>query len=211
MSIGREMSRFLVAAAAALPVVAQAGFYLGAAVGQATYEDFDDAPAVIDDGSFTRASADDTDTGTRIFLGMELDPRFSLELGYTDLGEFTVNAVSDGSGFAYAPGRVNMTVGVDGIDLSLVSRLPVGPAGSINIRLGMFLWDGTIDLSDSFGFLHTSDDGSDVLVSFGGEYRLSDWLAVRADYTLYNIDEDNLDQISASLVYYPQDYGYRRW
>ena len=43
MSIGREVSRLLVAAAAALPVVAQAGFYLGAAVGQATYEDFDDA------------------------------------------------------------------------------------------------------------------------------------------------------------------------
>lgn len=197
------LNAFVIGALLCVPFsVGAANFYLGAGVGQSEYDDFDTDASDLDDGSIIAADINDTDTGIRLFLGAEINPNFNLEIGYVDLGEFTIDAISDGSGFLYAPGDVSLDVPADGIDLSFIGKLPVGSTGSVYLRGGLFMWDAKAKLADSTGSISVSDDGTDIFFAFGGEYKFTKQLGLRGEYAIYDLDGTDVSLLSASLAYY---------
>jgi OOP family OmpA-OmpF porin len=182
--------------------VSAANLYVGAGVGQSEYDDFGTDASGLDDGSIIAADINDTDTGIRLFIGAGINPNLSIELGYVDLGEFTIDAISDGSGFLYAPGDVSLDIPADGVDLSFIGKLPVGTNGSLNLRVGFLMWDAKAKLADTTGSISVSDDGNDIFFAFGGEYRFTEQLGLRGEYAIYDLDGTDVNLLSASLAYY---------
>ena len=189
------------------PAVASAAdFYAGIGFGQTKTKDYDDYVVNnFDDGSFTSASFDDSDTGLRLFVGALINPNFSIELGHVDLGEASTDAQSNGCCFYFA-GPVQHSAGADGLDLSVVGRLPISEAGGVHVRAGMFKWEVSESISDSGGGASGSDDGNDFFYALGAEYRVGEQLGLRAEYAFYTLDaaggEFDVNMLSASAAFY---------
>lgn len=122
-------------------------WYAGAALGQSTFKN---AILLPDDGSFTSRSVDDRDTGMRLFAGVDLGRHFALEAGYTDFGEASGRAQSDGSGTVWSAGAVAEDVSLEGLDVELLGKVPVTDDWRLFGRVGMLLWESSAELSGDF-------------------------------------------------------------
>lgn len=180
---------------------ASQGFYIGLDVGQATYDATLQDVAILDDGSITSASLDDTDTSFGLKLGYQVTPNFSLEGGYLDLGELVVNATSDGSGFLYAPGPVSFTVSADGLFFNGKGILPLNEKFSLYGKLGFLLWDIEGTLSDTTVSVSASDDGNDIFYGIGGSFNITTSIALNADYMFYTLDDGDVDVLSLGIQF----------
>jgi OOP family OmpA-OmpF porin len=183
----------------AVPAAAQeSGTYLGAGFGQGSVQDWDSS--VIDDGSFASIDAEDSDTGFRLFGGIEFSPNFALEAAYVDLGEATADGDSNGCCF-WAPGPVTASIAVSGFDVGLLGKLPVSETFAVYGRLGLLLWDADITLGDSSLLLSGSDDGNDIFIGFGAEIAAGGSLVVRGDFLRYAVDDVDIDALALSLAF----------
>ena len=148
------------------------GIYLGASVGQSGLE--------IDDFDYD-ASA----TGYKIIAGWRFLDWLAVEGNYVDFG----------SGDDRVAGT-KIETEADGISLSAVGFLPVGPV-DLFARVGAVDWSA--DLS-SPGFGSGSDDGTDLTYGIGAQFRV--WsLSIRAEYEMFDISDADLDMISLGVTW----------
>lgn len=199
MLIKRFAACAVVFAAGVMSGPASAG-YFGLAVGQNKIQDWDDVGAALDDGSFTSQESEDTDTGFRIFGGFGQNPNFGIEIGYSDFGEATFDAESDGCCF-YPAGPVSASAATTGIDVSLVGRAPMSDAVAVTARLGMLKWETEFDARVSGGSGSDSEDGTDILFGIGLEFAASSSMSLRGEFTRYALDDADLDSLSLSLIF----------
>jgi OOP family OmpA-OmpF porin len=179
---------------------ASEGIYLGFNLGQASYDvSQSDAAAALDDGSLTSLSIDDTDSSYRWAIGYQLLRYFSLEGGYLDLGDITVNATSNGSGSLYVAGPVNSRMGVDGLFFDVKGLLPLNEQVSLYGKFGLLKWDGEVTLSNVDGSVN--EDGDDTFFGIGGSYNIYDTLALNVDYTFYKLDDLDVDVFSVGIQF----------
>ena len=200
----RKISKSLVAISMLSAVsvcCASEGFYVGANIGQASYDatlsDFN----VLDDGSIFSASLDDSDTSFSLRLGYQLTPNIAFEGGFIDLGELTVNANSDWSGFLYEPGPVTFTITAEGLFFDVKGLLPLNEQFSLYGKLGLLKWDGTGTLSDSTRGISVDDDGNDTFYGIGASFNATSKIALNLDYSFYNLDGDDVDVLSVGIQF----------
>lgn len=158
------------------------GVYLGASIGETeldiSSEDKADLAAV-------GVSVDDDDTGFKVFVGYRFNDHVALEGFYTDLGEVSASDSFD-----------SVTVESDTVGLSVVGLLPLTPNFELFGKVGFHAWEA--DLSSTFG-VSGSDDGTDATYGVGFGYRFQQW-GVQAEYERYELDDEDVDMISAGLV-----------
>lgn len=142
------------------------GWYVGASIGQADLDI-------------------DKDTAWKISAGYQLNRTFSVEIGYTNLGE-----VSEGAG-AFAVEAEATAWEVIG-----VAKFPVANQFSIYglVGIAMAEVEGRV-LGVSF-----SDDSTELTFGVGAQYDVSRNLGVRAQWQRYGADED-IDVISLGVVF----------
>ncbi len=117
----------------------------------------------------------ETDNGWKVFGGANLSPNLGLELAFVDLGEF-VGGVLTQSGVSY----------------HLVGYVPVSDSFDLFGKIGLFAWK-----VDAFGLSNT---GTDLTYGFGGEYRMTQQLALRVEWETYqDVDGGDVDLVSAGL------------
>ena len=162
-------------------------------MGQATYDTVIDDFSDLQDGSITSASLDDSDTSFSLTLGYKINPNFAIEGGYIDLGELTVNAVSDGTGFLYAPGPVTVKIEADGLFFDAKGILPLNEKFSLYGKFGLLMWDEKGTLSDVTGSISADDDGTDIFFGVGASFNLTEKIALNGDFSRYQVDEDSVD------------------
>jgi OOP family OmpA-OmpF porin len=160
-------------ALATLPAVAaDNGIYLGASVGQSGLE--------IDDFDYD-ASA----TGYKIIAGWRFLDWLAVEGNYVDFG----------SGDDRVAGT-KIETEADGISLSAVGFLPVGPV-DLFARVGAVDWSADIS---SPGIGSGSDDGTDLTYGIGAQFRV--WsLSIRAEYEMFDVSDADLDMISLGVTW----------
>jgi hypothetical protein len=165
----------LVAALAltSLPAVAaDNGIYLGASVGQSNIQ--------IDDFNYDADS-----TGYKIIAGWRFLDWLAVEANYLDFG----------SGDDRISGT-KVETDADGISLSAVGFLPVGPV-DLFARVGAVDWSA--DVSSS-GLGSDSDDGTDLTYGVGAQFRV--WsLSIRAEYEMFDIEDADVDMISLGVTW----------
>lgn len=173
-------------------VATERGGYFGFAAGQ-TNSDF--RAGDFDDGSITSSSVDDTDTGWKLYGGYRFRVSTvidtALEYGFVDLGEAIFDGVSDGTGFFWFPGPVRADVEADGLYVAYVVGKAFGK-WSLFGKFGLFKWDAELGIVDSGPAFSDDDDGTDAMYGAGGGYRVSDRVAVRAEWEVFTdvFDED---------------------
>jgi OOP family OmpA-OmpF porin len=153
-------------------VAADNGIYLGASVGQSGLQ--------IDDFNYD-ASA----TGYKLIAGWRFLDWLAVEGNYIDFG----------SGDDRVEGT-KIEAEADGISLSAVGFLPVGPV-DLFARVGAVDWSA--DLSAP-GIGSGGDDGTDLTYGVGAQFRV--WsLSIRAEYEMFDISDADLDMISLGVTW----------
>ena len=148
------------------------GIYLGASVGQSGIQ--------IDDFDY-----DADATGFKIIAGWRFLDWLAVEGNYVDFG----------SGDDRVAGN-RIETEADGISLSAVGFLPVGPV-DLFARVGVIDWSA--DLS-SPGVTHGGDDGTDLTYGVGAQFRV--WsLSLRAEYEMFDIEDADVDMISLGVTW----------
>jgi hypothetical protein len=187
-------------AAWAIAAPAAAGSYVALTVGESTVQDWSADDLAFDGSTISNASAEDSDTAFRVAMGFAASENLTFEVGYLDLGEATADGTSDGTGFFWTPGPVNVTAAIDGFDFGLVGRMPTSETFALVARIGVFMWELESSVEDSSGKLSGTDDGNDPYVGLGAEFSMSPSLALRGEFTRYSTDDVDIDSLSLSAI-----------
>jgi hypothetical protein len=157
-------------------LAADNGFYLGASVGESSVQ-FDDADLNFDASS----------TGYKAIVGWRFVDWLAVEGNYVDLGSGEDNVIGE-----------NVKSDVNGVSLSAVGFLPVGPV-DLFARVGAINWNA--DLTAPGLDLKASDDGTDLAYGIGAQFRV--WsLSIRGEYERFDISNaDTVDLISIGVTW----------
>ena len=121
--------------------------------------------------------ADDEDIGFQVFGGYQFNPYFGVEAAYTDFGEVDLT------------GNVGKLES-DSWSLVAVGTLPFTERFSGYAKAGIHNWDAE---ARSAGIGRVDDDGSDPTYGLGLQYRFSDRVALRGDYSRFEMDDVDVD------------------
>lgn len=176
-------------ASVAIPAAAQDlhRFYAGGSIGQTTASD--GCSGIIVPG----ITCNDSDTAWRILGGYRINPNFSVELGYQDLGQVRA------TGFG-----VNGNVTANVWELVGVGTVPLRNRFSVYGKLGGYR--GETELRSNAGF-SGSETNTDLTFGVGGRYDFSPQIAFRAEYQSYQsvgggtVGHSDFDVISVGALF----------
>ena len=152
-----------------------AGFYVGAGIGQAREES----------GPFKGS-----DTSFRLFGGYSFNRYFAAEAGYIDGGD-----IEDDIG----PYRVS--IASDGLFAAGLAKLPLGDRFALFAKLGWVFHDSTETVS--LGSQRSSESTSDSDFLFGGgvALKLGKYFQLRAEYDEVNVADAAFDILSVNAAW----------
>ena len=173
-----------------------AGFYLGASIGQSQAKDTCD-----DSAGF---SCDDQDTAWKVFAGYQFNRHLAVEAGYTDLGEFGLSGVLGGV-------SVRGTIEVTAFELMGVGSFPVAERFSLYGKLGLYRAETEQTITGTFGPVtrtdSVSESNTDLTFAFGARFDITRNLGIRAEWQRYldvgggEIGEDDIDVLSLGVLW----------
>jgi len=133
------------------------------------------------------ASGFENGTSVSLLIGYEVSEAIALEASYINLGEVSDNI---------AP---VWTLEGDGIILAVRGNLPVTPQLDLFGRVGMFMWDLTLDQAGSGQI--AADEGTDLMVGIGLSLQLSREFDLVAEYRSLEIDGEDVDNLALGFQY----------
>ncbi|WP_192036054.1 porin family protein [Halomonas sp. YLGW01] len=169
--------------------------YFGFGIGQADVDS--DTLDEIDDGTF---DIDESDTAYKLFIGYRFTPNFAVEASHLDFGESTANAKNNGP---------NIELGIDGLAVALVGRLPLQGGFSLHGKLGMIAWEASynnhFEINNAQYRFYVEEDGTDPFYGVGAEYVI-DRVMIRGEVERYDLsyggEDYTIDLASISLGYH---------
>jgi OOP family OmpA-OmpF porin len=139
------------------------GFYAGAGAGQ----------SFVDEGVY-----DDEDTAFSVFGGYQVNRYFGVEAGYVDFGKIEADvAAPDLEG--------------DSAYLTAVGTLPITEKFSAYAKAGLHRWNIDASLPGVVG--NDDDSGSDPTYGVGAQFRFTDHVALRGEYSRFEVEETDAD------------------
>jgi OOP family OmpA-OmpF porin len=149
---------------------AEKGFYAGAGVGQ----------SFVDEGNY-----DDEDTAFSAFGGYQFNKYFALEAGYADFGEIESSR----------PGQPSLEG--DTAYFTAVGIVPITEKFSAYGKAGLHRWN--LDQAIPSLTSSTDDSGSDPTYGLGVQYRFTDRVALRGEYSRFEIEDLDADLAQVQL------------
>jgi OmpA-OmpF porin, OOP family len=206
-----SLSLLALAALAALTspmaIAQDGGWYGGANIGRslATIDDQRITSGLLSGGLATSSIADrDRSHGFKIFGGYQINPNFSVEGGYFDLGKFGYTATT------VPAGTLNGDIKVKGLNLDLVGTVPVTDKFSAFGRAGLnyaqakdsFTSTGAVRVTNA----NPSKNATNYKFGLGVQYAINDALAVRGEAERYRVNDavgnkGHIDVLSVGLIY----------
>ena len=188
----KKLLAALAALAACSPALGQdTGFYVGGALGQASYRevcrDFDTLVGVS--GAFGCSS--EQATAGKVFAGWRFHRFLAAELSYIDYGEAKATSTIAGA-------AVTATSAVKAAGISALGMLPLGESFWVFGRLGLLQ---THTSSKSQGAVAASSDHgeTELHVGIGAMFQISRGWALRAEYE--RVNDSRIDLSSVGVLY----------
>lgn len=190
----------------------QSHWYIGGTIGQATYD------ISKSDLDLSDSNIDDSDTALKILAGYQINPYFSVEAGYADLGELKITNVEEGTwaGGGELVDYINSSAEVTGFIVNVVGKYPLSDKVNAYAKLGMFSWDSDSKYDRSFDYFGdrpedfarsfpeehdtASESGTDVFYGVGLSYDFEHF-SIIGEYELFSGDGDDIDVLSIGAVY----------
>ncbi|MDH5178452.1 MAG: outer membrane beta-barrel protein [Gammaproteobacteria bacterium] len=106
-----------------------------------------------------------------------------IEATYIDFGQFDINS--------------NSHADVTGIELSAVAYMPITNNFDLMGKVGLLAWNADVTFS---GSPVPSEDDVDLALGIGAQYKVTDNIAVRAEYQLFSdVNGSDVDMFSAGV------------
>lgn len=167
MRKSKLLPTLLLSAALGIPAFSasaqERAFYAGAGVGQ----------SFVDEGNY-----DDEDTALSVFGGYQLNRYLGLETGYVDFGKIE----PEGSGTALEG---------DSAYLTAVGTLPISDKFLAYAKAGVHRWNVDKEMPSLIG--NNDDSGTDPTYGVGAQYRLTDRVALRGEYSRFEMEDLDVD------------------
>jgi OOP family OmpA-OmpF porin len=182
-------------------VAAESPWYVGVGVGQVDTGLSASDLSPLDDGSdFTNITTDAKDTAFSIYGGYQIDPNFSVEFGYINMGSYSADATSDGSGTAFNAGNIDIDVDLTAFNLGMKGMLPIANNFAGYGKLGFTRWDADFSAANGALSASASDDGTDLYYGVGASYDIGN-VRFLAEFVRYAVDDIDADVIAAGIEY----------
>jgi OmpA-OmpF porin, OOP family len=197
----------LTALTSPLAIAQDSGWYGGANLGRslATIDDARITSGLLSNALATSSISDrDRSHGFKIFGGYQINPNFSVEGGYFDLGKFGYTATT------VPAGTLNGDIKVKGLNLDLVGTVPVTDKFSAFGRAGLnyaqakdtFTSTGAVRVVNA----NPSKSGTNYKFGLGVQYAINDALSVRGEAERYRVNDavgnkGHIDLLSVGLIY----------
>jgi len=152
-----------------------AGFYLGAGVGEARQHND------VFDGS---------DTSFRWLAGYSFSRYFAAEAGFIDAGTQKDTI-----------GAFDVKTSSDGVFAAVLAKLPLGKIVAPYAKLGYVFYDATETVSNGGATSRESTDGDDLLFGGGIEFRIGESVRLRAEYENVDVPYADFEIYSAVFTY----------
>ena len=150
---------------------ADKGFYAGAGVGQ----------SYVDERDY-----DDEDTAFSVFGGYQFNRYFGLEAGYADFGKLEPRGNGD-------------ELEANSVYLTAVGTVPFTDNFSAYAKAGFQRWD--LDTATPSIVGNDDDSGTDPTYGVGLQYRFTDHLALRGEYSRFEVEDTDLDLAQLQVRY----------
>lgn len=187
-------------------VMADGGLYGGIGFGSSS---LDIESGALNDGSnISGESKDEDDTSLSFFIGYEVNDNISVEGGYIDFGEASVTGTSDGTGWFWVAGPVEMKFESTAIFLDIIGKHAINNRLDLFGKAGIYDADVDMDLTDSWGTVSVSESNTGLLFGLGLSYSFNEKISGRASWTRFNdvgdsdtIGETDIDILGLDLVF----------
>lgn len=164
------------------PATNSNGVYAHAELGRSTYDDDIDVDTEI-------INLDGSATSFRVAIGYDINRYFSVEGGKIEFGKIDFGQVDTGTVAGSAKAQA------DGLEFSIIGRVPVGERFSLMGRSGLLWWDAKTQVFDVSNHLSKRD----LFFGVGGEFSATEKLGISAGWTRYRLDSDDIDYLSVGL------------
>jgi OmpA-OmpF porin, OOP family len=124
----------------------------------------------------------DEDIALKVFGGYQVNPAFSVEFGYTDLGDASVRGT---------------TVEANALELVGVARLPLSDR---RFSLYGLLGIAKVEVEASVFGVRVSDDSTELTIGLGMQYDFSPQIALRGQWQRYDTSQE-IDVLSVGFLY----------
>jgi OOP family OmpA-OmpF porin len=152
-----------------------AGFYLGAGIGQAKQSEI---------------GFEDVGTAFKLHGGYSFNRYFAVEGGYINGGTLTDTL----NGF-------DIEIRNDGFYLAGLAKLPLGDMFSLYAKLGYVTYDSEISATNGVNDLSFRNSAEDLLFAGGCDVRLGDSFRLRAEFEKINVPDASFEIISVGAIY----------
>jgi hypothetical protein len=200
------MKRPLILVAALLAVAClattplHAGGYVGASYGESS-ADLSQSD-VTDDGSLSSFKIEDSDSAWKVFGGWHTK-WVGVEAAWQDLGSFSIDAESDGSGPIYQAGDIRYSLESRGLSAELLGRIPLGGVIAIFGKVGAFWWNSETITQGPVVQIKSDNTGFDLMYGAGVDIIIKK-IAFRLEYEKFdkvsNADT-SIDLASAGIMF----------
>lgn len=165
---------------------------------------FDHGVSDWNDGSLTSGSVEDSDSGLSIYIGNRVSNNLAVEFAHVDLGTASFKGTSSG-GIIWNPGNVSASVDVSGLQIAALGFAPMSNSMEFYGKIGMFMWDADLSLTNSFiapgGTASGSEDGNDIFFGFGLQFNFLNNGSLRVGYEDYGDFDLEIDTSALVLGY----------
>ncbi len=164
-----------------------AGAYIGASFGQATADDFCDAPSV-----FTVGGCDDEASAWKLFGGYQVNRNFALELSYIKTDDFSIQLSRGGV-------TANATVDATAYGIAALGMWPATERFALFGKLGIIRTDAEGRASIGAASVDVGEDETGLHYGIGVLFHFTPNLGLRGEWE--KADKGEFSLLSVGLQY----------
>lgn len=163
----------------------------------------DTQSAIAPSGEQQVVSLDDSSTSINVNIAYKFDKRWYVNAGYLDLGDASVTLTAD-TLQAESLKKELATIGPvlgSGFTLSAGHKYWFNENTAVDLQLGLLNWNADITSAFSEQTLTNDDSDTDLFLSVGARYQLSEFWAISANWQRFQLSDTDVDNITMAVSY----------